>query len=577
MNSTISDDQTKRHIADVWDYVEDVRSGKRKANRWEKLAVDRFVKDIDRQGDDDWPWVFDEYKAARPIRFMEKFPHVKGHWAKLRGAERRIRLQPWQKFIVANLFGWVSRETGLRRFNEAYVEIPRKNGKSMLAALIGLYMLAPDGEAGAEVYCGATSQKQALEVFKPAKLMAERQPHYRSKYAVAVNARDLKRKDESIFQPVIGKPGDGSSPSCAIVDEYHEHQDETLYSTMDTGMLARLQPILLVITTAGDNLEGPCHRHQRQCKKVLDGLEDERLFVIIFTIDRDVPWDSPDALEMANPNLGVSVTADKLRHDQVQASKDASKAGAFKTKHLNIWIGAKDAWMNMEWWYRQEADIKRAEFTGCRNVSTLDLSSKYDITARADMFERREDDGKVHYYLFGEYYVPEATAQDPDTANHIAYMQWIEEGYLKATDGDIIDYEVIEDDAARHVKEHDSESVGYDPWGATETAQRLQKEIDNSGADTAVVEIQQNTKQLSEPMKMFHAMVKAGRLHHDGNPVLSWMVSNIVAKEDANENIYPNKEGRESKIDGGVAGIMAKSLLGVPDDDGDGLDDFLNS
>jgi len=548
---------TAEHIADIWRYVEAVRSGERLACRWERLAVDRFVADIDRQDESDWPWVFDEGKAARVIQFAELFSHVKGPWARLRGRAGRITLEPWQKFFLANLFGWVSRETGLRRINEAYVAVPRKNAKSIMAAIIGLYMLGPEQEPGAEVYCGATSEKQALEVFKPAKLMAQRQPHYARKYGVERNAKSLARSDGSVFAPVIGKPGDGASPSCAILDERHEHPDDDLYDTMATGMGAREEPLLLTITTAGDNLEGPCHRQERECKRVLERLvSNERLFVLIYTVDEDIPWDTEAALIMANPNYGVSVSADYLKHRQQVAMNDPAKAGIFKTKHLNQWVGAMSAWMNMEWWNRQaDPDLTRERCKGMRNVVTLDLSSKYDITARGEAFVGAGEDGLTHYYLFGTYYVPKETADDTDNPNHALYQDWINRGHLIATEGDIIDYQVIEDDTIDHCRAFDTETAGYDPWGATQLAQNL------DAAQIEIVEIPQTVKQLSEPMKWLHACTKAGRVHHDGNPVLSWMMSNVVAREDRNENVFPNKENRHSKIDGAVAGIMCMSLL----------------
>lgn len=564
MSSAISTDAIHPYIADIWQYVDSVLDGERPANRYERLAVERFVNDLNRSGHDGFAWWLCWDQVIRVISFMEKFPHVKGDEAKKRGANNRLKLAPWQKFIVANIFGWVDKLTGLRRFREAAVYVPRKNGKSTLAAAIGLYMLAADGEPGAEVYSGATSEKQAWEVFRPAKKMAERKPGYRSHYKVSVHAKHLSTKDGSEFKPVIGKPGDGASPSCSIIDEYHEHPDDSLYSTMDTGMLARSQPLLMVITTAGDNLEGVCHKHQKNCQQVLDGkIVDEHLFAIIFTIDaKGVTWDSDEAIEMANPNFGISIKADILRHKRDQAKNNPVKAAYYKTKHLNIWVGSLNAWMNMVWWDRQATELTRSDLSGCRNVSALDLSSKDDFTVRMDMYERLESDGNIHYYLFGKYYLPEETATDIEHLNHSLYQGFIESGCVVLTEGNIIDYDEIEQDAIKHAEDYQTEVVGYDDWGATETAQRIEK----AGIDT--VEVAQTTKGLSEPMKFIFAMVKAGRLHHENSPVLNWMMSNVMAREDANENVFPRKENRQSKIDGAVGSIMCQALLmGEPEEE----------
>lgn len=541
------------HISDIWRYVDSVVGGARPACEWEQKAVARFVGDHELQGSG-WPWVFDESRAVRVMRFIELFPHVKGEWAKARGRQARIKLEPWQKFIVGNLFGWLNKETGLRRFNEAYISVPRKNAKSTLAAVLGHYMLTADGEAGAEVYCGATKLEQAKEVFSPARQMALRQGDFRRRYRVEVNVSSLMLKDGSKFVPVVGRPGDGASPSFAILDERHEHPDDVLYDTMSTGMGGRSQPLLLSITTAGSNLEGPCFVQERECKKMLQGRANDRLFAMIFTVDDEENWDTPEALAMANPNLGVSVSADYLQQQLAKAKENPVKAATYKTKHLNLWVGALNAWMNMAWWERQAGDFRREDFLGCRCAFALDLSAKYDITARVDIFERLES-GLTHYYLFLTSYLPRTTLFDAENPNHSRYSGWVDAGYLTETDGSIIDYQQIEDDAVVFAQTYKPERGGFDPWGATQTAQRL------ASRSVEMVEIPQNTKQLSEPMKMLEALTKAGRLHHDNNPVMNWMMSNVVAKEDANENVFPRKENEHSKIDGVSAGIMALSLL----------------
>lgn len=543
-----------QHLKDIDKYINDVIAGRRLANKFEIAACKRHKNDLKRSRKKGFVYKFDIEKAERAINFIELMPHTKGHWAKKVGADRQLRLGGWQKFIIASIFGWVHKKTQLRRFRILYICVPRKNGKSALAAGIGHYMFTADDEYGAEVYCGATTEKQAWEVFRPAKIMAERTPPYCHRFGVQVHAKFMDRKyDGSKFAPIIGKPGDGASPSCAIVDEYHEHPDDELYDTMLTGMGARLQPLMLVITTAGSDISSPCFQMQKDVEKVLDGVyENDQMFGIIYTIDKDDDWTELDSLKKANPNYGVSVMEDFLINQLRDAQQSPRKQNTFKRKHLDCWVNAKDAWMNMEWWNRQaDTSLQREDFADDICYKALDLSSKHDLTADLDMF-RRNIEGEDHFYVFGKYYVPEEAAQEEGKDR---YQGWINEGHMIATDGNIIDYESIEENIVRDSKNTELEQIGYDPWGATQLAQRLQDHH-----DLTVVEVSQNVKSLSEPMKWIYAMVKAGRLHHDGNPVLAWMVSNVVAKEDANENIYPRKEAVENKIDGAVAMIMAMML-----------------
>ncbi len=309
-------------------YATDVAEGRLVACRWIRLACERHLRDIQRSAAGEIPYAFNpelvdtKGKAYRPAQrvcqFAELMPHIKGDWA-ARG--ERIRLSAWQVFFLASAFGWVHRETGKRRFQKVDLIVPRKNAKSTIAAVLGLFGLALDGEHGAEVYSGATSRDQAHEVFRPAKLMAVASPEFRARFGVIPNASNLAVIDtNSKFEPLIGKPGDGASPSLDIVDEYHEHATSELYDTMWTGMGARSQPLLLVITTAGANIGGPCFQHQLELQKVLEGaVVDERRFGLIYTIDKGDDWTDPAVLWKANPNLGVSIDAEKLIADQAEA------------------------------------------------------------------------------------------------------------------------------------------------------------------------------------------------------------------------------------------------------------------
>ena len=523
-------------------YAYNVANGHRPGCKEERQACQRFIDDLQHlEG-----YHYDVAKAESACKFIEQMPHTKGKWA---AQKKKLVIEGWQRFIVCNLLGWVDKQ-GNRRFRKAYLKIPRKNGKSALAAAIGHYMFTKDGEFGAEVYSGATTEKQAWEVFGPARLMALRTDEYTNHFGIEVNAKNLNiLENGSKFEPLIGKPGDGASPSCAIVDEYHEHATDDFVETMETGMGAREQPLMLIITTAGNNIGAPCFDMESECKKMLNGVfEDDRIFAMMFGIDEGDDWTDPAILEKANPNFGVSVGAEFLIAQQKEAVRNASKQNAFKRKHLNQWVGAKTAWMNMETFKKcadETLDINN--FIGKDCIIPVDLASKIDIVATLKVFNE-EIEGKTHYTVFSRFYIPEEEAFN--VKNH-HYQGWINDGFLTVTDGNEIDFNEIEEDLRGDLEKYNANEITYDPWRATQLAQSLQSD----GAN--IIEFRNTVANMSPAMYELEAAISAGRFHYDGNPVLTWMMSNVVAKIDAKDNIYPRKEKQENKIDGVVALIMA--------------------
>lgn len=549
-------------------YARDVVSGRIVACAYVQQACQRHLDDLARSKDKNYPYRFNKDKGEKACRFIQRLVHTKGEWAKKPINARRIRLEPWQQFIHACVYGWERKKDKRRRFRTVYIEVPRKNGKSIIAAGNGLYMFTADGEYGSEVYCGATTEKQAWEVFKPAKLMAKALVNLRRAFNVEVCAKKLERPDGSIFEPVIGDPGDGSSPHCAVVDEYHEHDGPELFDTMATGMGARREPMILVITTAGSNLAGPCKDlHDDVIKMLAGSVVDDELFGIIYTIDEGDDWTSPAALQKANPNIGVSVFTDYLLAQQARAIRNPRYTNTFKTKHLNVWVNASTAFFNMEHWQRAEdTSLRLADFNDAPLWLSLDLASKLDITSMVMLFARWEDDGKLHFYCFSRHYLPEDTIFDPDQKNTKLYQKWVATECensggtaLTQTDGAEIDFNEIAADALELARDYEVREVPHDPWNATQLAQQLGEE------GLTAVKIPQTTAHLSPGMKELESALKSGRFHHDGNPVLSWMISNVVSKEDANENVFPRKEREDQKIDGAVALIMAayRAMLSV--------------
>lgn len=532
-------------------YARDVIKGKIPACKQVQQAAQRFITDLRTSSNKEFPFVFNMEFAEHACTFIEAFPHTKGIWA---SKKENIVLEPWQCFIVCNLFGWVERKTKLRRFREFYGEIPRKNGKSLLAATIGLLMFAADGEHGAEVYSGATSEEQAWEVFRPAKLMAEKTEEFRDVTGVEVAAKSLFIiRNASRFKPVIGKPGDGPSPHCAIIDEYHEHPTDDLYDTMKTGMGARTQPLLFVITTAGTDLAGPCYSLRVDALKVLEGtVQNDRLFCVIWTIDEEDDWTLPETLVKANPNYDVSVSGEYLIAQQREAINSARKQNTFKTKHMDVWCHARSPWMNMESWHKAaDKTLAIGQFRNDSATAGVDVASKKDLTSWCRVFKENID-GVDHFFVFGEHWLPEEAAIDT-TKPH--YQEWMNLGLLHTTDGNMIDLDVIEGDIQDATKLHKIRDLGFDNWGAYQLANNLQ--TGKCGRKLMVTEIQMVTKQLSEPMKWIAALVDAGRVHHNGDPILAWCVSNVTVKPDANENIFPRKEREDQKIDAAIALILA--------------------
>lgn len=500
-----------------------------------------------------YPYKFDKNKSERILDFAQQMKHVKGKWA-----GQFFQLEPWQCFFMGVSFGWVRKEDGFRRFREIYSEIPRKNSKSTMAAIIGLYMFAMDGEQGAEVYSAATSEAQAFEIFRPAWKMTKNAPDFKECFNISQGGSDknpgniYSMTTGSRFETVIGKPGDGSSPHAWLLDEFHEAKTEESYDTGKTGMGARSQPLMVVITTAGTNTAYPCYALRKNCEKVLSGeLVNEELFALIYTIDQEDNWTDINTWRKANPNYGVSIYADFLESQRKTAIQDPRKQNIIKCKHLNMWSNAGDAWMNMvEWNQCYDPEINIEQFHGKPVFIGLDLASKIDIAAKIYVFKK----GEV-YYVFSQYYIPEDRTFDEE---HAHYAGWVHEGYIEATPGSRIDIDAIQESIKQDAKdfglagsENGSGEICNDPWNAQQLITNLIAE------NIACVEISQTVSMLSEPMKEIEALVKAGNLRHDGNPVTNWMIANVCCRVDKKDNIFPFKEGNENKIDGAVALITA--------------------
>lgn len=536
----------------VW--ARSVLKGKFPACRYIHQAIERHFEDVAASRSKSYPYKFDPAKAEKKLRLMQLLPHTKGEWAFKR---QLITLEPWQLFGLACTFGWVRKKGGYRRFRESYWEVPRKNGKSVIAAGVGISMFTADNEFGAEVYSGATTEKQAWEVFRPARLMVSRSPMLIEAAGIEVNASNLNiPSNGSRFEPLIGNPGDGASPSCAIIDEYHEHDSAAQYDTMLTGMGARRQPLMFIITTAGANIEGPCYDKRRQVIEMLNGtVPDDELFGYIWTLDEGDDWTDPKNLAKANPCMGVSVFQEYLESQLARAIRSARFTNTFKTKHLNLWVSAKSGFFNMESWKAcEDKTLTLEQFEGQEWMAGFDLARKLDMNSRARLFWR-EIDGKIHYYSVAPaFWVPEDTANDVDNKRMAERFQaWVNTGHLTATPGAEVDYREILEDTKEANKLAPIRESPIDPHGAT----GLSHDLDDEGFNP--VTITQNYTNMSDGMKELEAAIEAGRFHHDGNPIMTWCIGNVIGKNlPGNDDVVrPIKQGEDNKIDGAVALIMA--------------------
>lgn len=557
-------------------YAERVISGAETAGKLERLACQRFIDDLDvRQGTATFAFRFDQALGARACRFVDLMPHIKGEWARPVYIDGRLQyaklnMEDWQVFKTINLFGWVHRITGLRRFRRAYEEVARKNAKSTWAAAVLLLLLSADGEPGAQVYSAATTGEQAREVFDVARNMAMREPEFMARFGVDVGKHDITIASTASGAKPLNAEGstlDGLNIHGAVVDELHAHKTRALFDVLDSATGARSQPLILMITTAGSDRAGICYEQRDYTIKVLERtIEDETWFGIIFTLDEGDLWHDPAVWRKANPNYGVSVKADDMEAAARKAMQTPSAQANFLTKRLNVWVNADSAWMDMQAWERcANRALTRDQVKHLPVVAGLDLASKVDVAAKVLLFHDAPAD---KYYLIPTFWLPERAVEQ---GRNSQYDGWRRAGHLQVTDGEVIDFDLIEDDLRSDMATLQLTEAAADPWQATQLISHMLAE------GVPMVEYRQTVQTMSEPMKTLEALVLQGKLEHDGNPMMTWMISNVVCHRDVKDNIYPRKEREENKIDGVVAAIIAigRTIGGAPPPLS--VDDIINS
>lgn len=546
-------------------YARDVVRGRQVAGALVRAASQRHLDDLARAKDPNYPYRFDPVRAGRICRFLEGLPHVKGEWAR---GKQRIKLAPWQVFLLASVFGWVHRKTGQRRYRRAYIEVARKNSKSTLAAGVGLYGLVADDEPGADVYALATSRDQAGIVWRDARQMVRKSRPLRRRFQVQAGAKAIfVTGSNSTFQALPRAPGDGLNPHVAIVDEFHEHQTPQAYDAMYDGQGARSQPLMWVVTTAGTNRAGPCYAMRTYGVSVLNGvIRDDSLFVLIYTLDKDDDVFDSRVWIKANPNLGVSVRYEQLEEAANEAKGNPARLATLSAKRMNLWVSSFHAWMDMLKW---DACTTRGmvldAFSGRTCTIALDLASKIDVAAMVLVFP--DVDGGLS--VIGRYYLPEEAVRAYGQSTLAHFAAWEADGWITLTPGNVIDFEYIKNDLRDLRAQFDVTEIVYDPWQATQLATEMLAE----GAP--MVELPNIVKYISPAMKEVMALVLSQKLRHQGDPVLSWMASNVVARLDAKDNIFPRKDAPEKKIDGMVALFMATARVMLTRINAGGFDDYL--
>lgn len=495
---------------------------------------------------------FDDKRAAFALRFFEEgLTHTKGVLA-----GKAFELRPWQRSIVANLFGWI-RPDGTRRYREAFILVPRKNGKTTLAAGIALYMLLADGEKGAEVYCAAADREQALLVFGSAEHMIRGNDEFMRHAKIYTAAKSIVLEaNASSFKAISSesKSKHGYNSHCIVIDELHAQNDRDLVDVLVTSTGARSQPLILHITTADFDRPSICNEKRRYALQVRDGaINDPAFLPVIYEASQEDDWTSPKVWAKSNPNLGVSISREYMARECKRAQESSAYQNTFKRLHLNVTTQSEVKWLDLRVWDRCRVE-GASDLIGRPCWLGLDLSSTRDLTAMVAVFP--DDDGS--FAVEPWFWCPRITADSRHRTDRIPYQDWIGTGDIQATDGNVVDYDMILEHIYKFAEDHEVREVAVDRWNSTHLITKLQ------GQGLNPVPFGQGFASMSGPTKELEKLILAGKIRHDGNEVLRWMVSNTTVNQDAAGNLKPDKQKSSEKIDGVVALIMAlgRAMIG---------------
>lgn len=489
---------------------------------------------------------FDDGSALRAIGFIESCcKHVKG---KLAG--KPLMLDEYERAIVANLFGWL-RPDGTRRYREAFIFLPRKNGKSTLCAAIALFVLCCDGEAGAECYCAAADRDQAALIYGIAKGMVANEPEMAKRIDVHATSKTLLFGD-SYIRAISAEANTkhGYNAHLALIDELHAQPSRELVDVLMTSTANRRQPLVIHITTSDYDRPSICNQKHDYATKVRAGeIADNSFLPVLYQASAEDDWTSPETWAKANPGLGHSLSLEYMKRECQRAIDEPEYENTFKRLHLNIRTTTDVRWMQMERWDACAGAIAESALMGRRCHAGLDLASRADLASFAMVFAPDDDD--PYWRLLVRTWVPRKAAERRTRAENVPYLTWIADGWLLTCDGDRHDYEAIRRQIEADCAKFNIGSIGADRWNL----EYMRQLLGDIGAE--VFEFGQGYRSMSEPCKEFKSMVDSGSVRHDGSPLLRWCAGNVVIEVDSTENIKPSKKKSTDKIDPIVATIMA--------------------
>lgn len=532
------------YVHSGYQYALDVTSGKIPSCVYIMGACDRFIRDYESCKLAVYQYRFDIDRAERYLRLVQKFEHVKGQWE-----TPNIVYLPWQNFAFMNIQGFRHRDTDFPRFRVAHIEVPRGQGKSAMASQAALFDVALDSPKGNEVSCVATKTDQARIVLDSARAMAKANPKFLKKFGVDVLAHKIVHDESNSFVRALSsddKSLDGLNDKLAICDELHAMSRE-LFEVVSSGMSKRRDSLLLCITTAGFSTDSIGYTQSNYAKKVAKGeIRDEQFFALIFTIDEGDDIFAEDTWRKANPSYGFSVDPITFSAKAAKAKETPSDIPNFKVKHLNIWISEANAYYDLAAWDKcANPEIRLEKFHGRKCFAAIDLASKRDLTSFGYIFYVPEED---KYYIFDKSFIPEKTVEQ---ARNALYDECIAKGFLIPTPGEAIHYPKLRETFVEISKKVKIIKALYDPWNATSFAQECEND------KITMEEFRMNTANLSEATKELDALIRKGKIVHNGSPLLRWCLGNVVAKEDAVGNVFPKKSNEALKIDPIICLIMA--------------------
>lgn len=535
-------------------YVDGVLAGDIVACRFVRLACERHVRDAERAATEpDYPYYFEPWFVHDVCAFYELCPHVKGIWDRA-----TLTAEPWICFVLGSVFGWRRRSDGMRRFDTVYLEVARKNAKSAISSVVALYTATCEGEVGPEIRTAATTGDQARIVFDVARRMAERLPQLREAFGLVPLKNEIRiRTNGGDIKPINAKAStqDGLNPHCAVLDELHAHPDRDLFDVLRSARGARRNPLSWYITTAGYNVHGVAYEQRRTVTQILEQvIELDHYFGIVYTFDQeDVDeerWFDSDVWPKANPNYNVSVQPREFEGYAQEARASAEAFAEFRTKRLNIWGGAKTAWIAPADWSACDGEVDVAALRNVPCYMGMDLASTSDTASVARVW--RVDD---RVYVRVRFYVPEARIRERVERYSVPYDAWARTSALIATPGNVIDYAAIERDIKNDLAELEVIEIAYDEWNSYDLVNRLSED----GAP--MIGFRQGPISYNEPMRQLEIAIASQRIAHGGDPVLAWQASNVIARRDVNDNMAPDKKNSLEKIDGMCALLMAFGRL----------------